>query len=212
VRLIVRDTGTGMTPEVREHLFEPFFTTKAHGKGTGLGLSTVYGIVKQAGGHLHVHSRVGEGTTFEVCFPRAADAEQSDSLPPESGPRGGVETILVVEDDEALRAVTVRALRGAGYHVLAASDAQQALTLVEADGTPLDMLLTDVVMPGLDGKRLSEELVRRRGEVPTLFVSGYTADVLDGHEAGGEEIALLPKPFTPRTLLARVRRLLDTGR
>ncbi|MFO0571895.1 MAG: PAS domain S-box protein [Polyangiaceae bacterium] len=208
VRLVLRDTGTGMTDEVRSHLFEPFFTTKEPGKGTGLGLATVYGIVQQAGGSISVKSALGHGSEFTLEFPRAVATRQPTSPPP-SVPSSGSERVLVVEDDPLVRAITVRALRQAGYRVLVASDGEEALAVAQNAGLEIDLLLTDVVLPNLDGRALLEALRRERAALRCLFVSGYTADIIGARGVVESGIELLPKPYTARTLLTRVRDVLD---
>jgi CheY-like chemotaxis protein len=209
VRLRVRDQGTGMTPEVKAHLFEPFFTTKAHGKGTGLGLATVYGIVTQGGGHLHVDSEPGRGTTFEICFPRTT-ATSSPTPPPRAAfPRPGRERVLVVEDDAQVRSVTVRALEGAGYRVVVAGDGAEALALDQRGAGPFDLVVTDVVMPGLSGRAVVDRLRERHPGLRALFVSGYSRDVIAQRGVIEAGIHFLPKPFTPAALLEQVRQVLD---
>ena len=211
VRLIVRDTGVGMTPEVRSHLFEPFFTTKEKGKGTGLGLATVYGIVKQSGGHIHIASEPDRGTAFEICLPRAArPAAPAGSAAPVAA-RGGTEALLVVEDDPMVRNVTVRALRGVGYQVRIAASAKEALELAPAELATLRLVITDVVMPGLDGPSMARELCQRNPELRVLYVSGYSDDAISNRGVLSAGIRFLPKPFTRATLLAKVREALDAG-
>jgi signal transduction histidine kinase len=205
-----QDSGEGMAPEVRAHVFEPFFTTKRPGRGTGLGLATVYGIVKQSGGHVAVRSEAGRGTRFEVWLPRApAGAPAAAPLEPTPAPRdAGAEHVLVVEDEPGVRDVTVRALRRGGYQVRAAGDAMAALQLV-SDGAPLHLLVTDVVLPGMSGRDLAEELVRRRPGVRVLYVSGYSHEKITHGGVLEEGIEFLQKPFTPASLLVRVRQVLD---
>jgi PAS domain S-box-containing protein len=211
VCLTVRDSGTGMTPEVKAHLFEPFFTTKPAGEGTGLGLATVYGIVKQSDGHIDVHSEPGRGTTFELWFPRTAELPAPAAplpAPAIAAPRGS-ERILVVEDDPQVREVTVRALRAAGHPVLVAPGAREALALEPRELAGLDLLVTDVVMPGVDGRAVADELRRRRPDLRVLYVSGYTEDAVVARGVLGTGLAFLAKPFTPSALVARVRAVLD---
>ncbi len=210
VRLAVRDTGVGMTEEVRAHLFEPFFTTKAKGKGTGLGLATVYGIVEQAGGHLHVQSEPDRGTLVDIWLPRAAGRPgQPEPAAASPGDGHGSETVLVAEDDPLVRGVIVRTLRQAGYGVIEARSGAEALALAERESSAVDLVITDVVMPGLNGRALVEELSRRRPGVRALYVSGYSDDVVSHHGVLDPGLELLPKPFTPPALLERVRRVLD---
>jgi PAS domain S-box-containing protein len=207
VRIQVRDTGSGMSPEVMAHLFEPFFTTKERGRGTGLGLATVHGIVAQSGGHIHVESEEGRGTTFGICFPRSRKGEETRpaSRPP-STVRGD-ETVLVVEDDPRVRAVTVRALEEKGYRVLPAASGQEALSL--ARGRSVDLVVTDVVMPGMSGREVVDELRRATPGLRALFVSGYTQDAIARRGVLDSGVDFLPKPFTPAMLVARVRATLD---
>ncbi|HTP52370.1 MAG TPA: bacteriohemerythrin [Anaeromyxobacteraceae bacterium] len=207
VRLTVRDTGSGMKPEVKARLFEPFFTTKPQGKGTGLGLATVYGIVQQSEGYVVVETEEGRGTTFDLYFPRSRETagEAPEVQVPASG---GTETILVVEDDPSVREVTVRSLRSSGYHVLVASDGREAIEMALRKG-PLDLLLTDVIMPGLNGRELADEVRRTRPDLRVLYMSGYTQDVISQAGVLDSGIEFLPKPFTPALLQERVRKVLD---
>jgi PAS domain S-box-containing protein len=209
VRLAVQDTGVGMTPEVQAHLFEPFFTTKPQGKGTGMGLATVHGIVTQSGGQVRVESQPGRGTRFEVTLPRTHRAPRPAAAV-SARPRRGSETVLVVEDDPPVRAVTVRALESAGYRVLVASRASEALERAR-EAEPLDLLVTDVVMPGASGPVLAEELRRVRPTLRVLYVTGYAREAIAAEEAAGGHAHVLPKPFTPASLLDRVRAILDAA-
>jgi two-component system, cell cycle sensor histidine kinase and response regulator CckA len=209
VRLTVRDTGSGMSDEVKEHLFEPFFTTKAKGAGTGLGLATVYGIVDQAGGHIHVRSEMGRGTTFEICLPRTSDAEEPTMAPPRRTLSAGAETLLLVEDDPQVREVTARSLRAGGYRVLVAADGVAALAFTASELGQARLLVTDVIMPGLDGRSLAAELSRRHPELRVLYVSGYPDDAIAHHGVLEQGVEFLAKPFTTSSLLARVRAVLD---
>jgi two-component system cell cycle sensor histidine kinase/response regulator CckA len=206
VRLSVGDQGTGMAPEVMARVFEPFFTTKEQGRGTGLGLATVYGIVQAAGGAMEVTSAVGVGSTFVIYLPAtAASADEEAGLPQETKPARG-ETVLLVEDEEPIRALLARALTASGYRVLQARDGQDALEVAKGHEAGIDLLIADIVMPTLGGVELSKELLRVRPEVRVLFLTGYTdapPPVLD------ESKGFLQKPFTSRTLLGEVRRLLD---
>jgi len=210
VQLTVTDSGTGMPPDVKAHVFEPFFTTKPMGRGTGLGLAVVYGIVKQAGGAVSVESEPGRGTTFTVLLPRLAQAPVLADAGAALAIRHGQERVLVVEDEAGVRELTVRALQEHGYTVHAARDGTEALLVSQAANEPFDLLLADVVMPGLGGRAVAEELVHRWPGLKVLYVSGYAADsgVVDRE---GERTALLMKPFTPSTLLEKVRTVLDQG-
>jgi len=209
VRLVVRDSGVGMVPEVRSHLFEPFFTTKPVGKGTGLGLATVYGIVTQSGGHVSVESEPDRGSTFVVSLPRSHRLPVTAEAAPDAARGGGSETILVVEDDALVRSVTERILRRAGYRVLSAASGAEALAVVAGHDGPLDLLVTDVIMPGMNGRALVEELRRGLPRLRVLYVSGYTDDVISDPDELDTGASFLPKPFTNATLLARVRAMLD---
>jgi two-component system cell cycle sensor histidine kinase/response regulator CckA len=212
VVLSVTDTGTGMSEEIQKRVFEPFFTTKEVGKGTGLGLSTVYGIVRQSGGHVVIKSQLGQGATFEVYFPRneSGAAARSSAAPPPS-PYKATETVMIVEDDEGVRVVASRILREQGYTVLEARRASEARRIWEKQGASIDLLLTDVVMPDINGPRLAEELARTRPGLRVLYMSGYPG-------AGGlvsprgEALTCIEKPFTPSSLAAKVREMLDSGR
>jgi signal transduction histidine kinase/CheY-like chemotaxis protein len=209
VALTVTDTGTGITPEVQARLFEPFFTTKEPGKGTGLGLATVHGIVMRSGGSVNVYSEVGRGTSFKVYFPRADAAEMVVEAPPRvSRPRSGAQTVLVVEDAEGLRALARRLLQRQGYTVLVAANAEEALRLFEQNAS-IDLLLTDVVMPGASGPELSRRLVERRPELKVVYMSGYTEETIVQHQVLNPGIAFLHKPFTSETLGRKIREVLD---
>jgi CheY-like chemotaxis protein len=212
VHLVVRDSGSGMTADVQERIFEPFFTTKESGKGTGLGLATVHGIVTQNGGRVLVESQPGLGTTFEVRFPRTLVETRSGAAPvPASfpAPARGSETILVIEDDPRVRAVTVRALRAAGHRVLVAGNGAEALGIAEGSPGGLHLVVTDVVMPGMSGRAVVDALRSRRPGLPALFVSGYPQEVIARRGVLDTGIEFLAKPFTPASLVARVRAILD---
>jgi len=209
VRLSVKDTGTGISPEALPHIFEPFFTTKGIGKGTGLGLSTVYGIVRQSGGFLQVETAPGQGTTFAVYLPRVdAPATVGDQFLAPVLP-SGTETLLVVEDEPMVRAFMVDMLRRSGYIVLEALQGDDALRIVDEYEEMIHLLLTDVVMPRMSGPALAEAVLARRPETAVLFVSGYTDDAVLRHGVLTQEVELLQKPFGMRDLAERVRRLLD---
>jgi len=207
VVLTVRDGGIGMDDEVRSRIFEPFFTTKGPGRGTGLGLSTVLGIVSQSGGTIRVDSKPNQGAEFRIYLPRhAGDPEDVPGAPREAG--GGSETILLVEDDERLRAMVRRSLAAYGYRVLDAPSAARALELVAAQGTAPDLVLTDVILAEGSGVDLACELARRVPGVPVLFMSGYTGEHLPAIQALPADARFIPKPFTPGVLRAAVREAL----
>ncbi|HYD51802.1 MAG TPA: ATP-binding protein, partial [Gemmatimonadaceae bacterium] len=209
IALEVQDTGCGMSAAVREQIFEPFFTTKAKGKGTGLGLSTVYGIVKQSGGFVRVESEPGVGSTFTVFLPRvlAAPAERS-SVDPSPCVEGSA-TVLLVEDEDALRRLAARVLTRRGYRVLVANGGDEALAIAAAHDGAIDLLLTDVVMPGMSGRELAERLATLRPETKLMYMSGYTEDAIVRHGVSGHETAFLQKPFTPDALLRGVQAVLE---
>jgi two-component system cell cycle sensor histidine kinase/response regulator CckA len=206
VVLLVSDTGCGMEEEIKAQIFEPFFTTKGIGQGTGLGLSTVYGIVKQSEGSIWVYSEPGRGSTFKVYFPRVAGkAERLVQAPGEAEFPGGSETILVVEDDTPLRDLVVRMLKDAGYRVIAAKGADTALEIVKASDPAIDLLLTDVIMPGRSGAELVEQAKLIQPELHSLLMSGYTGELVALRGGTFPEAAFLEKPFTRRSLLGKVR-------
>jgi two-component system cell cycle sensor histidine kinase/response regulator CckA len=210
VMLQVTDTGTGMTPQVQSRLFETFFTTNETGRGTGLGLATVHGIVMRSGGTISVHSEIGAGTTFTLCFPIADPADEMViTMPtPLATRRVGAETVLVVEDADGLRELTSRLLRREGYTVLVAANANEALELFERDAS-IDVLLTDVVMPGFSGPELAKQLVEQRPALKVVYMTGYTDDAIVRHGVLSPGIALLQKPFTSETLSRKIREALN---
>jgi PAS domain S-box-containing protein len=210
VRLVISDTGSGMTPEVLSHAFEPFFTTKARGKGTGLGLSTVIGVVQQSGGSLDVTSDPARGTVFAINLPRVVGARQVGEPPVRNRTTlGGSETILVAEDEQAVRVFVERVLSRAGYRVFAAANGPEALAL--ATTLPnLDLLFTDMMMPGMTGRELAEHLSATHPDVPTLYASGYSDDALLYGLGNEGRSSYLPKPFTADALLTLVREVLDS--
>jgi PAS domain S-box-containing protein len=209
VALTVTDTGTGMTPEVQARLFEPFFTTKEVGKGTGLGMATVYGIVARSGGSVSVSSEIGKGTSFKVYLPRAEAADMVTQAPAPAAPaRAGTQTVLVVEDEDGLRELAKRLLLRQGYIVLVAANADEAVRLFEANQS-IDVLLTDVVMPGASGPELTRRLVEQRPALRVIYMSGYTEDAIVQHGVLEPGIAFLNKPFTSETLGQRIRDVLE---
>ncbi len=210
VALAVSDTGIGMDERTRARLFEPFFTTKEMGRGTGLGLATVYGIVRQSGGQIRVHTQPNQGTTFTVYLPRAegVPAAAGETAAGAEAP-GGTGTVLVVEDEESVRSLACRVLRGKGYRVIEAASADVALALLGADPGPVDLLLTDVVMPGISGPVLAQRLIRQYPRLRVLYMSGYAEEAIERRgtlPAGGE---LLEKPFTGDQLARRVRQAIS---
>ncbi len=207
--LSVTDTGTGMTPEVRDHLFEPFFTTKDVGKGTGLGLATIDGIVKQSGGSIGVYSEVGRGTSFNVYLPRSRAEAAPLRVAPATRHAEPHETVLVVEDAEELRELASKALLRYGYTVLVAADAREAMAVFDANPS-IDVVLTDVVMPTMSGPELSRHLVARRPGLKVIFMSGYTEDAVVQHGVLKEGIVFMHKPFTPESLARKIREVLDS--
>jgi signal transduction histidine kinase len=211
VMLAVTDTGTGMDAATRARAFEPFFTTKPKGKGTGLGLATVYGIVEQSGGGISLDSAPGRGTSIRIYLPATkATADQPSAEPPPVRDGAGTETVLLVEDNDAVRDLTARALRRRGYAVHEAADAEQAVEWTLTSGITPDLLITDVVMPGLSGPNLAARLLQEHPGLRVLYVSGYPDDstAVDGNFWSG--VTLLQKPFTPAALAERVRLALDT--
>jgi two-component system, cell cycle sensor histidine kinase and response regulator CckA len=210
VRLAVSDTGTGMPPEVLARVFEPFFTTREPGKGTGLGLSTVYGIVKQSGGYVWAESEEGRGSTFRVYLPRVnAEPERAEPHPEPAAERGGAGVVLLVEDEEGVRSLSRRILERRGYTVLAARDAAEARRLFAGNGSRVDLLLTDVVMPHESGRELAEALLPLQPDLRVVFMSGYTDDALIRHGVLEDRFRLLEKPFAPEGLVRVVREALE---
>jgi two-component system cell cycle sensor histidine kinase/response regulator CckA len=221
----VADTGTGIPPEIIDKIFEPFFSTKEVGKGTGLGLSTVYGIVKQTGGFIYPDSAVGKGTAFRIFLPRhvpSAD-ETQDTVPQTEAPGIGVldaaeaqsaraaadmtgqGTILLVEDEEGLRALNARGLKSRGYSVIEAGNGVEAMAALERNGGGVDLVVSDVVMPEMDGPTLLKELRKRNPDLKVIFVSGYAEEAFEKSLPAGEKFAFLPKPFTLKQLIEQVK-------
>jgi CheY-like chemotaxis protein len=211
VVMTVTDSGHGMDETTRQHAFEPFFTTKEVGKGTGLGLATVHGIIRQSGGWVEVASEVGVGTCFEVYLPRldgyASPEENRIGVVTERGD----ETILLVEDQTSVRSFAGAALKDYGYHVIEAVDGDEAMSAAEQVAEELHLLLTDVVMPGMNGRELSERLRKRHPSLKVLFMSGFTADVIAERGVLDRSVAFLHKPFSPVELAAKVREVLDAS-
>jgi two-component system cell cycle sensor histidine kinase/response regulator CckA len=209
--LAVTDTGIGMDKETQAHIFEPFFTTKEVGKGTGLGLSTVYGVVKQSGGYIWVYSERGHGSVFKIYLPRVDESVQQSRSPSESAPELflGTETVLLVEDEESVRTLTRSLLEEGGYKVIEASSGAHALELAEAYSGPIHLLLTDVVMPGMNGRVLAQKLIAAMPETRVLYVSGYTGSFASHNELLEAGAVLVQKPFSRTTLLRKLREVLD---
>jgi CheY-like chemotaxis protein len=205
VKLSVTDTGTGVSKEMQERIFEPFFTTKEVGKGTGLGLATVYGVVKQSGGYVWVDSELGQGACFTIYLPRVKGAialdmsAQAEGLPP------GTETLLVAEDEEALKEAMCGYLRGLGYTVLEANSGRQALSIASQHEGAIDLLITDLVMPKMSGRELSQMLGSLRPDLKTIYMSGYTDDAVVRHGISELGVTFLQKPFSLGTLARKVR-------
>jgi signal transduction histidine kinase len=210
VLLTVRDTGHGMDAATKAHLFEPFFTTKGLGKGTGLGLATIYGIIKQSNGYIYVESEPGKGAEFRIYLP--ADLQGRAVPIPSRHPHrqsGGTETVLVVDDEQRVRSMVCQALRSHGYTVWEAGHGEEALALWREQRPPIDLLITDMVMPRMSGRQLAERLVQDRPDLKVLFISGHTTDLSAIYRSNEDGGAFLPKPFTPTTLVAKVRQVLD---
>jgi len=210
VMLAVSDNGIGMADEVKQHIFEPFFTTKEVGRGTGLGLATVFGIIKQSGGHIWVYSELNYGTTFKIYLPRLLMAgHQPEQLSPVRRLSGGGETILLVEDEPAVRELAVKVLRRQGYLVLEAANGKEALQLAQAHQGQIHLLLTDVIMPNMNGKTLAEAVTKLYPQTKILFSSGYTDNVMMQFDLMNSEVMFISKPFSPTTLTHKVREALN---
>ncbi|HWZ97068.1 MAG TPA: PAS domain S-box protein [Candidatus Dormibacteraeota bacterium] len=213
VLLTVTDTGTGMDAATLTHIFEPFFTTKERGKGTGLGLATVYGVVKQSNGYIWVDSAPGKGASFQIYLPRHIGQPETDEQKSDSGEKlRGSETILLVEDAEPLRKLAQTFLEAVGFRVLSAESGERALEVAAGFGGIFDLLLTDVVMPGMNGRVLAEQLAPRQPGMKILYMSGYTDSFIAGHGVLDPQTHLLHKPFTEEVLLRKVREVLDSGK
>jgi CheY-like chemotaxis protein len=210
VMLAVTDTGQGMDKQTQAQIFEPFFTTKTVGQGTGLGLSTVYGIVKQSGGDIHVYSEPGQGTTFKIYLP-AVETAAGPLSPEQAQPevRGGSETILLVEDEELVRSLILTVLEEEGYTLLEARRGEEALILARTHPGAIDLLITDVVMPEMSGRVLAGQLTALRPGLKVLYISGYTDDAVVRHGLLTAEVEFLSKPFSPTVLAGKVRAVLD---
>jgi two-component system cell cycle sensor histidine kinase/response regulator CckA len=213
VVLAVSDEGAGMSPEIMTHIFEPFFTTKGNGKGTGLGLATVYGIVKQSGGDISVESKLRQGSVFKIYLPRVKSPSDSKPQGTNGGeaPRGS-ETILVAEDEDIVRKVVVRALRKKGYTVLPARSGPEAILISAKHSDPIHLLLTDVIMPGMNGRELAESMAPKRPGMATLYMSAYNQEIIAQRGVLAPGTALIEKSFSSEGICQKVREVLDTAR
>jgi two-component system, cell cycle sensor histidine kinase and response regulator CckA len=212
VMMSVSDNGHGMDAETLKQVFEPFFTTKGRGKGTGLGLATVYGIVKQHKGSIWAESTPDVGTTFKVFLPRVDEVEEvleTDEPEVHEVSGGHNETVLVVEDEEVVRSFVCDVLNDSGYDVLEAESGVEAIKLVEDENTSIDLLITDVIMPKMNGRELSQRLATSRPDLKVLFMSGYTDNVIGDHGVLGEGMNFIQKPFTMQTFTQKVRSVID---
>jgi CheY-like chemotaxis protein len=207
--LVVSDTGMGMTPEVQQHIFEPFFTTKEPTKGTGLGLATVFGIVKQHRGYITVESAPGQGATFRTYFPRVEKVAEAPAPTPAGPVLGGTETLLLVEDEDGVRDLVREILTAHGYTVVEARHPGEALLIGERRPTRIDLLLTDIVMPEMNGRELAERLTALRPGLRVVYMTGYTDEAVGRHGVRETGVTLLQKPFTPAALARAVREVLD---
>jgi two-component system cell cycle sensor histidine kinase/response regulator CckA len=211
----VQDTGSGIPAQIRDQIFEPFFSTKEVGKGTGLGLSTVYGIVKQTGGFIFVDSEMGQGTTFRIFLPRHIVEVEEAPKPKAAEPARATDmtgqgTVLLVEDEDAVRSFAARALESRGYTVLAASSGAEALRVMAENDSAVDLVVSDVVMPEMDGPTLLKELRSKQPELKIIFVSGYAEDAFKKNLGDEERFVFLPKPFTLKQLIQAVKETMDS--
>jgi len=210
VLLVVSDTGEGMTPDVKTHLFEPFFTTKPTTLNTGLGLATVYGIVVQSGGYIWVDSAPGQGATFKICFPRVlADESSGDVTPRDPKPARGTETVLLVEDEDSVRALASRVLAEQGYAVLEARNGREALAVLDRPDHGIHLVLTDVVMPDMGGVELADRVAAAHPNVRIVYMSGYSEGDKLHPGVRSSPYPFLQKPFSPESLAIRIREALD---
>jgi CheY-like chemotaxis protein len=206
--LAISDTGVGMDRDTQARIFEPFFTTKDPDKGTGLGLSTVFGIIKQMGGHIFVYSELGQGTTFKVYLPRAGSPTQQPQ-PPKRDDTRNRESILIVEDDDSVRSLARRVLETRGYRVWTCASAEEALRIMQEYGDDMALLVTDVVMPAMGGHDLVEQIRKSWPQIGVVFMSGYTDEDVRRHGAVGPDDHFIGKPFTPEGFARKVREVLD---
>jgi CheY-like chemotaxis protein len=211
IQLSVSDTGCGMTEEVRARAFEPFFTTKERGKGTGLGLATSHGIIRQAGGSIAVYSEPGVGTTFRIYLPVVAGVAIPKATPHAVPAQIGIETVLMVEDEPAVRRVGARLIRSLGYTVLEACDAMEALRILADPPQPIQLLFTDTVLPVMGGRELADRVKENYPEIKILFTSGYTDDVILQHKLASNDVLMVQKPYSKVTLAQKIRAALEAG-
>lgn len=211
VMLAVTDTGVGMDADTLAHVFEPFYTTKELGKGTGLGLATIYGIIRQSDGHIWVYSEPGHGTTFKIYLPRAKETVETTVYPGPTTSLEGIETVLLVEDEASVRLVARKFLENQGYSVLEAGQPEEALLKCQQREGPIDLLITDVILPKMGGRELAERLTQVRPELKVLYISGYTDDALDQHGILTPGVVFLEKPFSSESLARKVREVLDAS-
>jgi CheY-like chemotaxis protein len=211
VRLRVSDNGKGMDATTLEHAFEPFFTTKAKGEGTGLGLATVYGIVTQSGGHAQLYSERGVGTTCSIMLPATEQPADVSGRPVSSEHRGSGELVLLVEDEDGIREVARRILERRGYRVLTAADGHEAVSLARAHEGPIDLLITDVIMPRMLGKEVAEQILALRPDTRVMYMSGYAQPILGEGDNLPKGMILLEKPFTEHVLLTKAREALGAA-